>query len=309
MKICCLLPSATEIAYAVGSGEDVAGITYGCDYPADARGKTVVVRSKLPKNLTASEIERQVAEFVARGESLYHIDSEALERIQPDLILTQELCHVCAASPDDITSVLERLPNPPKLLTLNPHTLAEVWSNIREVGRATGHEDQADALANCLEERVRNVIRLTAGRPRPLVVCLEWLDPPYIAGHWVPEMVEVAGGLDVLGRIAQPSFRTDWNTVIAAQPEIIVLMPCGYDLKETLDEYVTWDRPINWGSVPAVRNSRMFAVDATSYFSRPGPRLADGVETLASIFHPDAVPLKWSKEKASRCSGEISRVR
>ncbi|OGT74781.1 MAG: hypothetical protein A3I78_07010 [Gammaproteobacteria bacterium RIFCSPLOWO2_02_FULL_56_15] len=184
MKICCLLPSATEIAYAVGLGNEVAGVTYGCDYPLDARRKPVVVHSKLPWKLTAAEIDRQVGEFVARGESLYRIDTEALQRIQPDLILTQELCHVCAASPDDIVSALETLPNAPKLLTLNPHTLTDVWNNIREVGRATGHNEEADALASRLEERVGEVKRLVNGRPHPHVVCLEWLDPPYIAGHW-----------------------------------------------------------------------------------------------------------------------------
>ena len=307
MKICCLLPSATEIAYAVGLGNEVAGVTYGCDYPVDARRKPVVVRSKLPRELTASEIDRQVGEFVARGESLYRIDTEALQQIQPDLILTQELCHVCAASPDDIFSALEGLSKAPKLLTLNPHTLSDVWNNIREVGGATGHDDEANALASRLEKRVREVNRLVFDRPRPRVVCLEWLDPPYIAGHWVPEMVSVAGGLDVLGHIAQPSFRTDWSTVLAAQPEFIVMMPCGYGLQETVDEYAKLNRPADWDSVSAVRNDRIFAVDATSHFSRPGPRLAEGVETLASIFHQELVPPTWFNGRASRCSVECGR--
>lgn len=309
MKICCLLPSATEIAYAVGLGNEVAGVTYGCDYPLDARRKPVVVHSRLLRKLTAAEIDRQVGEFVARGESLYRIDAEALQQIQPDLILTQELCHVCAASPDDIVSALEGLPKTPQLLTLNPHTLGDVWNNIREVGRATGHNEEADALATRLEERVREVSRLVNGRPYPRVVCLEWLDPPYIAGHWVPEMVGVAGGVDVLGHVAQPSFRTDWNTVIAAQPEIIVLMPCGYDLQETLDEYAAWNPPNGWATVPAVLNDNVFAVDATSHFSRPGPRLAEGVEALASVFHPELVPPIWFKGRASRCSVECGRIR
>jgi iron complex transport system substrate-binding protein len=304
MKICCLLPSATEIAYAVGLGNEVAGVTYGCDYPLDARRKPVVVHSKLPRELTASEIDRQVGEFVARGESLYRIDTEALQQIQPDLILTQELCHVCAASPDDIVSVIEDLPKTPKLLTLNPHTLSDVWNNIREVGRATDHDDEANALVRRLEERIREVNRMVAGRPRPRVACLEWLDPPFIAGHWVPEMVDVAGGLDVLGHIAQPSFRTDWRTVLAAQPEFLVMMPCGYGLQETVDEYANLNRPADWDSMPAVRKDRVFAVDATSHFSRPGPRLAEGVEVLASIFHPELVPPAWSDGKAIRCSVE-----
>jgi len=302
MKICCLLPSATEIAYAVGLGNEVAGVTYGCDYPLDARRKPVVVHSKLPRELAASEIDRRVAEFVARGESLYRIDTEALQQIQPDLILTQELCHVCAASPDDIVSAIEGLPKAPKLLTLSPHTLNDVWNNIREVGHVTGHDDEANGLASRLEERIREVNRMVAGQPRPRVACLEWLDPPYIAGHWVPEMVYEAGGLDVLGGIAEPSFRTDWRTVLAAQPEFIVMMPCGYGLQETVDEYAKLNKPADWVSLQAVRNDHIFAVDATSHFSRPGPRLAEGVEALASIFHSEVVPNNWFDGRASRCS-------
>lgn len=307
MKICCLLPSATEIAYALGLGNEVAGVTYRCDYPLDACRKRVVVHSKLPRKLMAAETDRQVREFVARGESLYRIDAEALQQIQPDLILTQELCHVCAASPGNMVSALESLPKAPKLLTLNPHTLSDVWNNIREVGRATGHDEQADALASRLEQRVREVTRLVTGRPRPRVLCLEWQDPPFVAGHWVPEMVYVAGGLDVLGRTAEPGFRTDWSTVFAARPEVIVLMPCGYGLQKTLDEYATIDWPTGWDRLPAVQNDRVFAVDATSYFSRPGPRLTEGVETLASIIHPERVPPVWSQGRAIRCTVECGR--
>ncbi len=302
MKICCMLPSATEIAYAVGLGPEVAAVTYGCDYPPDARNKTVVVRSKLSKNLKPAVIDRQVREFIQRGENLYQIDEEALRRIQPDLILTQELCKICATSPEDLSGVLESLQNPPQVLSLHPHTLGDVWNNIREVGQATGHGPEAENLACALETRVGEVHQKVKGLAAPRVVCLEWLDPLFVAGHWVPEMVAVAGGRDVLGRVAEPSFRTDWGAVIASRPDIIVLMPCGYSLEETVAEYNTIPLPPGWDDVPAVRQNRIYAVDATNYYSRPGPRLAEGVEALAGMLHPDAGPPQWIEGRGVRCS-------
>ncbi len=293
MRIASLLPSATEILFALGLGEDVAGVTHECDFPPEARKRRVVVRPRLPHGLSAAEIDRRVSEFLARGESLYSVDAEALRTIEPDLILTQELCDVCAASPDDLGTALASLPRAPRVISLTPHTLPDVWRDIVAVGEATGRVAQARALVAQLEERVAAVARAVEGATRPRVACLEWLDPPYCGGHWVPEMVERAGGRDILGRAGQPSFRVSWDDVSAAQPEVIVLMPCGYGMEDVLKEFANTPLPAVWKELPAVRAGRVFAVDASGYFSRPGPRLAGGVEILAHALHPGRVSLAF----------------
>ncbi len=288
MRICSFLPSATEIVYALGLGESLAGVTYECDYPPDARHKSVVVYTRLPGSLSAAEIDRQVNESMARHESLYQIDRQALSRIQPDLIITQDLCRVCAASPGDLDSAIGFLTRAPQVLSLNPRTLGDVWNDIRSVGEATRRVRQAAALVGELERRVAAVERAVRGRPRPRVACLEWLDPPYVAGHWVPEMVARAGGMDVLGKVGEPGFRVGWERVLGAQPEVVVLMPCGYDLERTVKEFKAMRLPEGWEKMPAVRDRRVIAVDPSSYFSRPGPRLATGVDILARAIHPEA---------------------
>ncbi len=290
MRICSFLPSATEILYALGLGDSVAGVTFECNYPPEARSKPVVVHTRLDHGLSSQEIDRQVSEFVARGESLYQVDAEALRRIQPDLIVTQDLCHVCATSPGDLGSALASLIPEPKVLSLSPHTLAEVWKDILNVGEATGRGVEARALVEELERRVAAVERAVAGVPVcPRVLCLEWLDPPFGVGHWVPEMVARAGGSDVIGRRGEPSSRITWEAALETQPEVVVLMPCGYDLQQTLTEFQTTSLPPGWKNLPAVRQGRVFAVGANSYFSRPGPRLATGVEILGHILHPDLI--------------------
>ncbi len=290
MRICSFLPSATEILYALGLGESVAGITYECDYPAEARQKPVVVNTRLPRTSKPAEIDRLVNESMARHESLYQIEMEALRAIQPELIITQDLCHVCAASPGDLASALSVLPRPPEVLSLNPHTLEDVWNDIRAVGKATGRAPEAERLVKSLEERVARVEQATGAQPRrPRVLCLEWLDPPFIAGHWVPEMVARAGGSGVMGRVGEPGFRTTWDKLLGTEAEIVVLMPCGYHLKEVVEEFKTFRFPAGWDRLPAVQNERVFAVDASSYFSRPGPRLAIGVEALGRLLHPERV--------------------
>ncbi|MCI0723763.1 MAG: cobalamin-binding protein [Acidobacteria bacterium] len=206
MRICSFLPSATEILYSLGLGESVAGVTYECDFPPEARKKPVVVHTRLPHTSSPAEIDRQVREFVARGESLYQVDLEVLKRIEPDLVVTQDLCHVCAASPGDLASALTALPHVPRVLSLNPTRLSHAWQDIRLVGEVTGRADQAAAAVVELEKRLLAVERSVANAPRPRVACLEWLDPPFIAGHWVPEMVARAGGTDVMGRLGEPVF-------------------------------------------------------------------------------------------------------
>lgn len=304
MRICSLVPSATETLFAIGASECVAGVTFECDFPAEARQKRVVVRTRLAPTHNPAEIDRQVREFVSRGESLYEIDAEALRDIQPDLIITQDLCHVCAASPGDLASALAKLPVAPAVLSLDPKSLADVWNDIRKIGDAVGHSRQAAVLVGELRNRVEKV-RQAAARTntRPRVVCLEWLDPPYVAGHWVPEMVAIAGGTDVLGDAAKPGVRTTWEAVLASRPEVIVVMPCGYDLRCTLEEFSRTELPDEWETLPAVHNERVYAVDGSAYFSRPGPRLAGGVEILAGIIHPElalCTPPPSSVAKAAR---------
>jgi iron complex transport system substrate-binding protein len=287
MQICSLLPSATEILYALSLGDSVAGVTHECDFPPEAAGKPALIRPRVDPHAKPAEIDRQVTELVARGESIYAVDAELLASLAPDLIITQDLCHVCAASPEDLAAALTRLPKLPRVLTLSPRSLADVWQDICRVGEATEILPDAKLLAARLAARVAATAAIAKLAPtRPRVLCLEWLDPYYIGGHWVPEMVAMAGGVDVLGRAGEPSFRASAEEIARTNPEIIVVMPCGYNAKRIAAEFDWAQLPANWKDFPAIRERRAFAVDANSYFSRPGPRLADGVELLAHIFHP-----------------------
>ena len=285
MKICSLLPSATEILFALGLGDQIAGVSHECDFPPQAKSKSILIKSRITHTESAAAIDRQVREFLARGESLYSVDFELLRAIEPDLIVTQDLCHVCAATPDDLAAALARLGRQPRVVTLNPHSLADVCSDIRAVGEATGHVEQAETLIAEFESGVAGVERSVAGFGRPRVLCLEWLDPPYVAGHWVPEMVERAGGIDVLGHAGKPSFRVDWETALATRPEVIVVMQCGYSLAVADAEFRSLPRPERWNDLPAVRDGRVFVVEASGYFSRPGPRLLTGLQLLADAIH------------------------
>ncbi|MGH9787184.1 MAG: cobalamin-binding protein [Candidatus Acidiferrales bacterium] len=287
MRICSFLPSATETLYALGLGDSVVGVTYECDFPAEVKSKPVVVHTKLPRSSSPGEIDRLVREFVARGESLYRVDIELLAQLQPDLIVTQDLCHVCAASPDDLSSALSALPGSPRVLSLSPRTVGDLWSDIVLLGEAADRVQEARELVSELQRRVTAVRKAVADAPRPRVVCLEWLDPPFVAGHWAPEMVDFAGGRDVLGRAGSPSFRVDWQDVVRSEADTVVLMPCGYDLEQTMTEFAGLALPNGWGDLPAVRRGQVFAVDAAGYCSRPGPRVATGIEMLASVLHPD----------------------
>jgi iron complex transport system substrate-binding protein len=296
MKICSLLPSATEILFALGLGDDVAGVSHECDFPPKARTKPVLIRSRISQNQSAAEIDRQVREFLARGEGLYSVDFEVLSAIEPDLIVTQDLCHVCAATPDDLGAALAHLARQPKIVTLNPHSLADVCADIRAVGEATGRSAQAENVVTGFQRDVADVERAVEGLSRPRVVCVEWLDPPYVAGHWVPEMVARAGGVDVLGHAGKPSFRVEWEAILAAQPEVIVIMPCGYNLEQAVSEFRSLPLPPGWQDLPAVRNGRVFVVEASGYFSRPGPRLSDGMAILAEATQSVTQPRRTVKD-------------
>lgn len=301
LRICSLLPSATEILYALGLGDSVAGVTHECDFPPEASKKPALIRPRVDPKALPAELDRQVMNLVGRGESIYAVDADLLGSLSPDLIVTQDLCHVCAASPDDLATALSRLSIQPRILSITPHSLGDVWNDIRRVGEATGRGDEAEALAAALEREVAAIESVAArASSRPRVLCLEWLDPFYVGGHWVPEMVTKAGGQDSMGRTSEPSFRATTEEIAGTNAEIIVVMPCGYNVARTMAEFKVEQLPEIWNSLPAMRERRIFAVDANSYFSRPGPRLADGVALLAHLLHPELFPV-GSLEGAFQC--------
>jgi iron complex transport system substrate-binding protein len=287
MRIVSLLPSATEILFALGFDREVVGVSHECDFPEPARNKRVVIQSRIPHDAAPAEIDRLVREYVSCGESLYAVDGQALEQLAPDLIITQDLCHVCAASPDDLGAALARFAKRPEVLCLNPQDLGDVWRDILWVGEETCRGRAAEALLEQIGERMADVeARVAQTSERPRVAFLEWLQPFYVGGHWVPEMIALAGGHDVLGRLHTPSFRVTLDEIVAAAPDIILISPCGYGAQRARDEYLSMTHADGWNGIPAVQNGRVYALGANSYFSRPGPRLVTGIEALAGVFHP-----------------------
>jgi len=287
MRIVSLLPSATEILFALGFDREVVGVSHECDFPPQARGKRVVIQSRIPHDASPSEIDRLVREYVSRGESLYAVDAQALEELAPDLIITQDLCHVCAVSPDDLGVALARFAERPEVLCLNPQDLGDVWRDILWVGEQTRRGRAAEALLEQIGERLALLEQSVAqASERPRVAFLEWLQPFYVGGHWVPEMIELAGGHDVLGRPHTPSFRVTLEEIVDATPDIILVSPCGYGAQHARNEYLSMSHSDEWNAIPAVRSGRVYALEADSYFSRPGPRLITGIEALAGVFHP-----------------------
>jgi iron complex transport system substrate-binding protein len=287
MRIVSLLPSATEILFALGLGDNVVGVSHECDFPPAARTKQVVIQSRVKKDASPAEIDAQVRDFVSRGESLYAVDADLLEELRPDLILTQDLCHVCAASPDDLATALSRFSYPPEVLTLNPLDLGDVWRDILWVGEETGHLEEAAHLLEKIGGQLESVERAAAKiEHHPRVAFLEWLDPFYVGGHWVPEMIERAGGIDLFGLPRKPTFRVTLQDVVESIPDVILVSPCGYSAEQARDEYRNMPFPEQWSVTPAVRNNRVYALEANGYFSRPGPRLATGIEILAKALHP-----------------------
>lgn len=302
MRICSLLPSATEIAFALGLGDCVVGVTHECDYPAEAKKKPIVVKSIIDQHKSSSEeIDRIISEHLQAGKGIYSIDVPRLQEASPDLILTQELCDVCAVDYGEVVEASRSLPQKPKIISLNPSLLSDVLRDIERVGKATGKEREAEAVVAPLRkriERVREQARLSDLRPR--VACIEWLDPIYSAGHWAPEMVELAGGADGLAIKGEPSPRIDWEKVARFGPEVIVLMPCGFEIQRTLKEIHLLQRLPGWSDLPAVKEGRLFAVNGPAYFNRSGPRLVDGLEILAQIIHPEIFPWRTPPEAAHR---------
>jgi len=279
MRIVSLLPSTTEILFAIGAGDDVVGVTFECDTPAEARTRTIVSTSAMPEGLAPAEIDAYVVAAVARGEDLYRLAEDALRDLDADLVVTQDLCAVCAVDVTTVDAALQHLGCRAEVLTVDPHTLDEVLDSVLLLGKATGHDIEAQDLVDGLRERLDAVRARVAGRPRPRVAVLEWTDPPYAPGHWIPEMVELAGGENVLGTAGAKSVRIDWDDLHAARPDVVVVAPCGYDRDGAQAQAAAiTDR------LPA--GVRVLAVDADGRWARPGPRLVDGVEELAGFLRP-----------------------
>lgn len=289
MRIVSLIPNGTEIVYLLGLGDRLVGVSHECDYPPEARAKPVLIRPILEaETLPSAEIDRRIAERRRSGEPIYLLDPELLARAAPDLILTQELCDVCAVGARDVAVAAARLPRRPEILTLDPRTLWDVVKDVQRVAQATGTTEQAREVVAGLRRRIEAVAERAREAPRrPRVACLEWLDPLYTAGHWIPEMVELAGGVDILGARAVPSVRVAWEKVREARPEILILMPCGFEIPRTLKELDSLTERLGFGDLPAVRADQVWAVNGHAYYNRSGPRLVEGLEYLAQIFHPE----------------------
>jgi iron complex transport system substrate-binding protein len=289
MQICSFLPSATEIIYALGMGESVSGVTFECDFPPEASQKPVVVNTLIHSGLTPGEIDQAVRKQIADGGSLYFVDLPKLQAMQPDVVITQDLCRVCALSTSDVARAISELASHPRIVSLAPHTIEHVFEDIETVGAAIGRAAEARSLLIGLRgriEHVRNTVR--QGTP-PRVLCLEWLSPLFQGGHWIPEMVALAGGYAVLATPGERSVTISWEQIYDADPEVIVVMPCGFHLEDSIAQYRNSAFPKEWADVSAVKSGRVYAVDGTAYFSRPGPRLVTGIEILHAILGDDDI--------------------
>jgi iron complex transport system substrate-binding protein len=285
VRIVSLVPHATELLFALGLGPQVIAVTHECDYPPQAAERPRVTRDALPPGLGAREIDDAVRERTEQGQAIYELDEPALFALEPDLIVTQALCPVCAVSYADVARLAEEIPSQPHVLSLDPKTLGETLGDVRTVAQATGQREQGVALVREAAARIDRVRLAVRAQPRPRVAALEWLDPIFVAGHWTPQMIELAGGEDVLGFPAEPSQTSSWEEVAAARPDVVVVMPCGYDAARARQEALA-----HRDDLAALGAREVVAVDASAYFSRPGPRLIDGLELLAGILHPGRVP-------------------
>ena len=288
MRICSLLPSATEVIASLGLSDDLVGISHECDYPPSIKNVPVMVEPMIPPHgLSSDDIDRQVRQLVASGQRLYRLKDHLLRQAQPDLILSQDLCHVCAVTPDQLHDALCSMPRQPTVLTLNPNTVYDVIDDVVRIGDAAGRSAEGHRLATQLRDRLEAIrTRVLRIAHRPRVVCIEWLSPLYVAGHWVPEMVQLAGGQDVLAQPGSSSRVVTWDEILAAAPDVLIVMPCGFSVERTHTElFQLLQQPDRW-RLPQNLAQHTFLVDASSYFSRPGPRLIDGIELLAAILHP-----------------------
>jgi iron complex transport system substrate-binding protein len=307
MRICSLLPSATEIAFALGLGDQVVAVSHECDYPPDVSNRPVLTKSAIHQKIHRSlEVDREVEQ---RGGDIYEIDEKLLERLKPDLILTQELCHVCAVSYTKVKEAARVLDADTKIVSLEPTNLEEIVDNILLVGRMTGKIAQAQKLSSQMLRRIDRVKeKAEKVEHRPRVFFMEWLQPLWAGGHWIPQMVDYAGGFDGLGRLGKPSHRIGWDEVVEYQPEVIVLSPCGFDANQVMEEAHTLASYEEWDKIPAFQSSKVYAVNASAYFSRSGPRVVEGLEILAHIIHPELFPENPHPEAVKTVPKEVIRA-
>lgn len=288
MRICSLLPSATEMVFALGMGDSLVGITHECDYPPEAAQIPHVTRSNIPEGLSSAEIDSVVSSNLVSQGTLYELNQPLLEELAPDLILTQRLCDVCAVAFDKVQEVAHSLTSHPRVVNLEPHSLEDILENIRTVGTLVGAGRKTDELVLSLERRIEAIgERSRQLRSRPRVFCMEWANPPYCGGHWMKRLVEIAGGTDELSRHSRPSTRIEWSRVLDFAPEVIVLTCCGFKLPRVIQEAETLAGFPQFQELPAAKNNRIFATNGSDYFSRPGPRIVDSLEILAHLIHPE----------------------
>jgi iron complex transport system substrate-binding protein len=287
VRVASLLPSATEMVHFAGAGENLVGVTHECDYPPGVQNLPKLTSSKIGRSMTSAEIDAAIGRHLTDSGSIYALDVDLLAELSPDLILTQGLCDVCAVSMNLVEEAASTLESKPEIVSLNPASLGDVLEDAARIGEALGRGKETGEKIAALRERLARVEEAVAGLPRPRVGCIEWLDPPFSAGHWVPEVVRLAGGEERYSGPGEPSVRLSWDEVFGATPEVLVLMPCGFGVERTIHEARALPEVPGWDELPAVKNGRVWAVDANSYFSRPAPRLMEGVEILTPILHPE----------------------
>ncbi len=310
MRIVSLLPSATEIICILGLEDRLVGVTHECDFPASVQQLPKVTRTLIPTEASSRDIDQLVRERLQRDRALYSLDLPVLEELRPDLIVTQALCDVCAVAEDEVRAAACMLPSSPRVINLEPQTLSEVLASIRQVARAVGADRHANEVISGLTARIETVVARTAAvQHRPRVALLEWLDPPFSCGHWSPELVRLAGGVEGLGQEGRPSRTLRWDDVLEWEPEVMFIACCGFSVERTLIDLPPLRVIPGWQDVPAVRAGRLYVTDGSHYFSRPGPRLVDSLEILANTLHPEVHPLPRGLPPPVRVSGpEIDMV-
>src|SRR3989441_1930961 len=286
-RIVSFLPSATEILYELGVGDQVLAVTHECNYPKEASSKPRVIKSSFnPDKMTSHEIDNKVVELVHTQKDIYILDESVLKKANPDLIVAQGICEVCSPYTKEINRAVEILDGKPEVLILDPKNLDDILENVIQVGNKVNKIREAQDFVAKLQERILDIKDIPK-IARPKILCIEWLDPLFTAGHWVPQMVEIAGGINGISTVGEKSRRMDIDEAAKFEPDIIILMPCGFDVNRTILEYEKLSKDRKWSSIPAVKQGNLYAVDANEYFSKPGPRTVTGIEILSKIIHPD----------------------